>query len=88
MTPPQEPSIPGGITTTITDKTVSTQDSSPVPDSTRPSSSTPVKQEGTAAQILQVSAEVHVVTEPEYDAADASESPPVSVSTREYRRRH
>ncbi len=75
MTPPQEPSILGGITTTVTDKTVSTQDSSLVPDSARPSSSTPVKQEGTAAQILQVSAEVYVVTEPECSAADASESP-------------
>ncbi len=46
VTPPQEPLILGGITTADTDKTVSTQDSSPVPDSTRPSSSTPVKQDG------------------------------------------
>ncbi len=52
VTPPQEPLIPGGITTTVTDKPVSTQDPSPVPDSAQPSSSTPVKQEGAAAQIL------------------------------------
>ncbi len=75
VTPPQEPLIPGGITTTVTDKTVLTRDSSPVPDSARLSSSTPVKQEGTAAQTLQVSAEVYVVTEPEREAADVSKNP-------------
>ena len=44
-------------------------------DSARPSSSTPVKQEGMAAQTLQVSTEVHVVPESEQDAADVSEGP-------------
>ncbi len=58
VTPPQELSTPGDITTTVTDNPVLTQDSSPVLDSARPSSSTPVKQEGTAAQPLQVSADV------------------------------
>ncbi len=48
VTPPQGPLIPGGITTAATDQTGSIQDSSPVIDSTRPSSSTPVKQDGKA----------------------------------------
>ncbi len=75
VTPPKEPLIPGDITTPVTDIAVSTQDSSSVPGSTRPSSSTPVKQEETTAQILQVSAEVYVLTESERGAVDASESP-------------
>ena len=62
-------------TITVTDKPVLTQDSSPVHDSAQPSISTPVQQEGTAAQILQVSAEVYVVPEPEHDATDVSEGP-------------
>ncbi len=42
LSPPKEPLIPGDITTAVTDIALSTQDSSPVPDSARPSSSTPV----------------------------------------------
>ncbi len=43
VTPPQEPLLPGDITSTVSDKPVTTEDSSPVPDSAQPSSSTPVK---------------------------------------------
>ncbi len=75
VTPPKEPLILGDITTPVIDVAVLTQDSSPVPDSSHPSSSTSVKQEGTAAQILHVCDEVYVVTEPERGAADVSESP-------------
>ncbi len=46
-----------------------------MPDSTRPSSSTPVKQEGTAAQPLEVSVEVHVVPDSEQDDTDMIEGP-------------
>ncbi len=59
----------------VKDNPVLTQDSSPVLDSTQPSSSTPVKQEGIAAQTLQVSAEVHVVPASEQDNADVSDGP-------------
>ncbi len=75
VTPPQRTSTPGDVTTTVTDNPVLTQDPSPVPDSARPSSSTPVKQEGTAAQPLEVSVEVHVVPDSEQDEADAQEGP-------------
>ncbi len=75
VTPPQGLSTPGDITTTVTDNPVLTQDPPPVLDSARPSSSTPVKQEGTAAQPLEVSVEVHVVPDSEQDAADVSEGP-------------
>ncbi len=61
VTPPQGLSTPGGITTPVTDNPVLAQDPSPVLNSARPSSSTPVKQEGMAAQHLEVSVEVHVV---------------------------
>ncbi len=75
MTPPQGLSTPGGITTTVTDNPVLAQDSSPVHDNTRPSSSTPVKQEGMAAQPLEVSVEVHVMPDSEQDDADVSKGP-------------
>ena len=75
VTPPQGLSTPGDITTTVTDNPVLTQDSSPVLDNARLSSSTPDKQEATAAQTLQVSAEVHVVPGSYQDVADASEGP-------------
>ncbi len=74
MTLPQELLILGDITTLVIGVAVTTQDPSHVPSSTCPSSSTPVKQEGTAAQTLQVSAEVYVVTEPECGTADVSRS--------------
>ena len=59
----------------VTDNPVLAQDPSPVLDSARPSSSTPVKLEGTAAQPLEVSVEVHVVPNSEQDVAGASEGP-------------
>ena len=46
----QGTSTPGDVTTLVTDTPVLVQDPSPVPDDARPSSSTPVKQEGTAAE--------------------------------------
>ncbi len=69
-----------------------------MPDSACPSSSTPVKQEETAAQPLEVSVEVHVVPDSEQDEADVSEGPlgmlsrmslggPVPVSIAEHRGR-
>ncbi len=73
--PPQGTSTPGDITTTVTDNLVSAQDPSPVPNSARPSSSTPVKQGETAAQPLKVSVEVHVVPDSDQDTADVSEGP-------------
>ncbi len=75
VTPPQGLLTPCGITTPVTDNLVLAQDPSPVLDSTRPSSSTPVRQEGTAAQPLQLSVEVYVVPDSEQDATDVSEGP-------------
>ncbi len=46
-----------------------------MPDSARPSSSTPVKQEEIAAQPIVVSVEVHVVPDSDQDIADVSEGP-------------
>ncbi len=73
--PPQGTSTPGDITTVVTDNAVSAQDPSPVPNSAQLSSSTPVKQEGTAAQPIEVSVEVHVVPDSDQDVADVSKSP-------------
>ncbi len=75
VTPPKGLSTPGGITTMVTDNPVLAQDPSPVLDNARPSSSTPVKQEETATQPLEVSVEVHVVPDSEQDEADVSEGP-------------
>ncbi len=65
VTPSQGTSTPGDVTTMVTDNPALAQDPSPVPDSARPSSSTPVKQGETAAQPLKVSVEVHVVLDSE-----------------------
>ena len=46
-----------------------------MPDSAHLSSSTPVKQEGTAAKPVKVSIEVHVVPDSDQDIHDVSESP-------------
>ncbi len=73
--PPQGTSTPGDVTTVVTDTPVSAQDLSPVPDDARPSSSTPAKQEGTAAEPVKVSIEVHVVPDSDQDVDDVSESP-------------
>ncbi len=59
----------------VQDNPALAQDSSPVLDSARPSSSTPVKQEGTATQTLQVSAEVHMGSRSEQNTADVNEGP-------------
>ena len=61
VTPPRGTSTSGDVTTTVTDNPVLAQDPSPVLNSVRLSSSTPVKQEGTAAQPLKMSVEVQVV---------------------------
>ena len=72
--PPQGTSTPGDVTTVVTNTTVSAQDPSPVPDDARPSSSTPAKQEGTAAKPVKVSVEVHVVPDSDQDVDEASGS--------------
>ncbi len=72
VTPPKKSLILGDITSLVTNVAVMTQDLSPVPDSARPSSSTPVQQEVTAAQSFKVSSEVYVVTEPEFVTANTS----------------
>ncbi len=75
MIPPQGTSTLGDVTTVVTDTPVSDRDPSPVPDDARPSSSTPVKQGGTAAKPVKVSVEVHVVPDSDQDVEDVSESP-------------
>ncbi len=75
MIPPQGTSTPGEVTTTVTDNPVLAQDPSPMPNSARPSSSTPVKQEGTAVQPLEFSVEVHMLPDSEQDDADVSKGP-------------
>ncbi len=59
----------------VTDTPVLVQDPSPVPDDTRPRSSTPVKQEETVVEPVMVSVEVHEVPESEQDDDSASENP-------------
>ncbi len=61
VTPPQGTHTPGDVTIVVTDTPVSAQDPSPMPDNARASSSTPVEQEGTAAEPVKVSVEVHAV---------------------------
>ena len=51
-----------------------------MPDDAQLSSSTPVKQEGTAAKPVKVSIEVHVVPDSDQDPVDASESPLAALS--------
>ncbi len=46
-----------------------------MPNDARPSSSTPVKQEGTAAEPVTMSVEVHAVLDSEQDEDNVSESP-------------
>ncbi len=73
VTPPKGPQTQGDVTSVVTDTAVTLQDRSPVQGSTHPSSSTPVKQEGTAAQSFEVSAEVYAVMGSERGAVDVSE---------------
>ncbi len=70
--PPKELLIPGDITSLVTVIAVMTQGPSAVSDRTHPSSSMPVKQEGTVAQPFQVSGMVYEVTEPELGTANMS----------------
>ncbi len=80
MTPCQGIRAPGDVTIVVTDTPVSVQDPSPVPDNARPSSFTPVKQEGTTAEPVKVSVEVHVVPDSDQDVDDARESPLAALS--------
>ncbi len=73
--PPQGTSSPGDITTVVADTPVLGHDPSPVLDDDRPSSSTPVKLEGTAADQVTVSVEVHEVPDSEQDEDSVSENP-------------
>ncbi len=70
--PPKGSQIPSDVTSAVTDTAVTSQDRPPVHDSARPSSSTPVKQEGTAAQSFEVSSEVYAAMEPECGTVDTS----------------
>ncbi len=75
MAQPPETQTWGDVTSAITDTAVFLQDHSPVQDSARPNSSTPVKQEGTAAQSFEVSTEVYAAMSSERGAVDASGGP-------------
>ncbi len=73
--PPQGTSTPGDVTTPITDTPVLVQDPSPMSNDALPDSATSVKQEGTVADSVTVSAEVHEVPESEQDEDNVSEDP-------------
>ncbi len=73
--PLQGTSTPGDVTTVVIDSPVLVQDPSSVPDDARPSGSTPAKEEGTAADPIAVSIEVHVVPDSDQDVDSVSESP-------------
>ncbi len=51
--------VTAAVTIVVIDSPVSVQNPSSVPDDARPRSSTPAKQEGTAAEPVRVSVEVH-----------------------------
>ncbi len=78
--PPQGTSTPGDVTTSVTDTPVLTQDPSPVSNDALPSSSAPVKQEGTADNAVAVSFEVHEVPDSEQDEGGVSEDPLVALA--------
>ncbi len=71
----QGTSTSGDITTPVTDAPVMVQDPSFVSNDTPPSSSTPVMQEGTAANPVTVDVEVHEVPDSALDENIASENP-------------
>ncbi len=73
--PPQGTSTPGDVTTLVTDTPILVQDPSIMPDDARPSSSTPVKQEGAAAEPITVSVEVHEVQDSDQEVEGVSENP-------------
>ncbi len=64
----------------VSDDPVSVRDQSPVLSDARPSISTPVKQEGTAAEPIKVSVEMHVMQPSDQDGEDVSESPLTALS--------
>ena len=75
MISPQGTSTPGDIITLVTDTPVLVQDPSPASNDALPSSATPAKQEGTTADPVTVSVEVHEVPESEQDEGSVSEDP-------------
>ncbi len=72
VTPHTGTQTQGDVTSSVTDTAVTPQDHSPVQDSARSSSPTPVKQEVMAAQSFEVSAEVYAARDSESDAVSAS----------------
>ncbi len=72
---PQGTSTPDDVTTLVTDTPVLVQDLSPMSNDALPSSAIPAKQEGTAADPVMVSVEVHEVPESEQDEDSVSENP-------------
>ncbi len=73
--PPQGTSTSGDVTTPVADAPVTAQDPSFVSNDAPPSSSTPVIQEGTAANPVTVDVEVHEVPDSEQDEDVANEKP-------------
>ncbi len=71
----QGTSTPGDVTTSVIDTPVLPQDPSSVSNDALPSSSAPVKQEGTADNVVTVSVDVHGVPDSEQDEGDMSEDP-------------
>ncbi len=75
MIPPQGTSTSNDVTTLVTDVPVVVLDPSPVSNDTPTSSSSPVMQEGTAADLVTVRAEVYEVPESELDEDNVSKDP-------------
>ncbi len=67
--------VTAAVTIVVIDSPVSVQNPSSVPDDVRPRSSTHAKQEGTAAEPVTVSVEVHEVLDADQDVDNVSESP-------------
>ncbi len=79
MIPPQGTSTSGDITTPVADTPVVVKDPSFVSDDAPQSSSTPVFQEGTAAESVTVDVEVHEVPGSELDEGIVSENPQIAL---------
>ncbi len=77
--PPQGTSTSGDVTTSVVDTPVVVKEPSFVSDDAPPSSSTPVFQEGKAAESVTVDVEVHEVPGSEPDVGSVSESPQVAL---------
>ncbi len=80
MIPPQGTSTSGDVTTPVADAPVTAQDLSLVSDDAPLSSSTPVMQEGTAANPVMVDVEVHQVPDSELDEGAVNEKPPPALA--------